>query len=683
MYSRSLHTKKRYYSKKVKDQQLSWLLLPVSVLFVEWASWLYLFGFSFHIGLVYMPLLSFAGGFLLTFLIMFLPQRAQMPVVAVLLGVIGAYFSFHLVYYSIFRSFFSFQTLGLAAAVTSFWKQTLMGILKSSYKIVTMFVPLAVLLIFRRRYQLPEQGESVHLFSGLLAAMLTAVSVLSVLLPSGSRATLLHMQNDVDKAYRSFGIGLASGADAFQSAFGQWGEVIDNPYDDSSTASTPVSPDRPKPIEYNELPIDFDALVAEESDATIADLHRYVSSVPATKKNQYTGMFKGKNLIFLSIEGFSDKMIDPTLTPTLYKMANEGFRFTQFYDPLWGGSTATGEYTNITGNFYNTATCLKKSGTTLTYSALGNMFKKAGYVTYGYHNNTYTYYSRHISHPNFGYTYYGIGNGLTVPYNGWPRSDREMAEATIDQYINSTQPFHAYYMTVSGHANYTWSGNSMSSWHEDRTTGLPYSENVKAYIASELEVEDMLTVLVERLTAAGKLDDTVFAMCCDHYPYALSDSELSELYGLDEKNIHNNYELYRNGFILWSSSMNAPVTVDAPCASYDIVPTLYNLFGMEYDSRLITGTDILSDTENVVIINTLSSGGSWNWITEKGRYSTVTRQFTPAEGCSMTEEETNAYVSSVQRRVSAMRTYSFALLDKDYYRHVFDDTFTPRKVLAQ
>ena len=73
-------------------------------------------------------------------------------------------------------------------------------------------------------------------------------------------------------------------------------------------------------------------------------------------------------------------------------MMNEGFVFENYYDSLWGGSTATGEYANMTGNFYNSASCLKMSGSTYQPFAFGNQFKKIGYNTYAYHNNTYTYY---------------------------------------------------------------------------------------------------------------------------------------------------------------------------------------------------------------------------------------------------------------------------------------------------
>ena len=396
-------------------------------------------------------------------------------------------------------------------------------------------------------------------------------------------------------------------------------------------------------------------------------------------------MFKGKNLIFLTLEGFSGKVIDPEFTPTLYKMSQEGFRFTNFYDSVWGGSTATGEYSNMTGNFYNSATCLEKSSHTLTYSALGNVFKTAGYKTYAYHNHTYTYYHRDVSHPNFGYDYKGVGKGLTLPKIVWPNSDLEMAQVTASEYINQYKtdgiPFHTYYMTVSGHANYTFMGNSMASRHKDVVANLPYTDNVKAYIASEYEVELMLNNLIEQLSAAGILDDTVFAMCCDHYPYGLEDADLANLYSSSASTVRGELDTYRNAFILWSSSMEEPVVVDTPCSSYDMVPTLYNLFGIPYESKIITGTDILSDKENLVIINTLdSNGGNWNWVTSYGTYYSPSKKFVPTEACPYTGAELDNYVSKNNKIVQTMNKYSKAILDNNYYSYVFNNDFSPKAV---
>ena len=45
------------------------------------------------------------------------------------------------------------------------------------------------------------------------------------------------------------------------------------------------------------------------------------------------------------------------------------------------------------------------------------------------------------------------------------------------------------------------------------------------------------------------------------------------------------------------------VTVDKVGMSIDVLPTVLNLFGMEYDSRLLMGSDILSSCSGLVIYN--------------------------------------------------------------------------------
>lgn len=99
-----------------------------------------------------------------------------------------------------------------------------------------------------------------------------------------------------------------------------------------------------------------------------------------------------------------------------------------------------------------------------------------------------------------------------------------------------------------------------------------------------------MELLLERLEEAGELDNTVIALAGDHYPYGLSSSEISEFRG---HQIDETYELYKSTFILWTPGME-PETVDKLSSNMDILPTLSNMFGLEYDSRLLMGRDIFS-----------------------------------------------------------------------------------------
>ncbi len=408
---------------------------------------------------------------------------------------------------------------------------------------------------------------------------------------------------------------------------------------------------------YNIMNIDFEALIANEKDKNLLDMHRYFSSVEPTKKNKYTGLFKGHNLIMITAEAFSSYAINPEITPTLYKMTREGFVFTNFYNPVWWVSTSDGEYVACTS-------LLPKSGVWSFYQSgknfmpfvMGNQFKKLGYITKAYHNHTYTYYKRHISHPNMGYDYKGMGNGLEAYVKEtWPESDLEMIEATVGEYAGS-QPFHAYYMTVSGHMNYNFFGNYIARKNKNFVDHLPYSDEAKAYLACNMELEFAVKALIEKLEAAGVIDNTVIAISADHYPYGLPKECIDELAGHE---VESNFELHKSTFILWKKGMS-PVLISKPCSSLDIIPTLSNLFGLEYDSRLLMGRDILSDSPGLVIFSNRS------WITDRARFNSITNTVEFYDGTENDPE----YVKQINSIVAKKFEYSTRILDTDYYRKV-------------
>ncbi len=629
----------------------------------------------FKIGLFYTFLFSYATGTVLTIICTIWTHKVNRKITIGLLTFIAFLFSFHYVCRRQFQTFFTLSAVGMAGDLTDFWKEAVVAVLKSVPVILLFAIPLILYAVFGKTVVIAKRTTpQFKIAFGLSAIVAHLLCFLIIMLRTGTYSDSYFYTSALspNDTVARFGIMTTTRLDIQQLIFGAPEATAEHPVDNN--VLNEQSSEQETVYENNVMDIDFNSLIANESSDTITDMHQYFSTVTPTKQNEYTGYFKGKNLIYLTLEGFCPEFITPELTPTLYKMSTQGFVFENYYNSLWGGSTASGEYSNVTGNFYNTASCLEDSADTYQPFALGNQMKKIGYSTYAYHNNTYTYYDRDKSHPNLGYEYTAIGNGLTGLSSCWPRSDLEMAKASIevDNWI-SDNPFHVYYMTVSGHCNYTWNGNSMSTRHRDVVDHLDYSENVKAYIACNYEVELMLTELVNQLEAKGILDDTVFVMTADHYPYALSDAELAELYDLPQSNIRDNFDLYRNGLIIWSSSMEKPVTVKKPCSSIDILPTVSNLFGLEYDSRLMMGKDILSDSEGLVILNCLSSG-SWSWITDKGSYCSWTEEFKLNSEFTgkYTEQQISDYVSYTNKVVNAKHVYSLKILDRDYYSHVFD-----------
>lgn len=655
--------------------------------------------------LFYILVFSLSAGCLLTFFSTLFVNKINKYIVFALTGIITLLFGVQLIYFQQFRDYFKWSTIGFATDVTDFWREALACILKNWFPVLLLLVPIVLYAAFGQK-KAPALGTPLRVKAILLIlSLMFYLTGLAGIVINEEASYYYSDTFSISKSVDYFGIMTTTRLDIKYCIFGQpdadndGDDVVNidsdlNPFgkkdpdteklpDTADTAGTsgsdpettePPETDAPDiPIEYedNVLDIDFDSLIANEKDDSIKEMHQYFSSLTPTKKNEYTGYFEGKNLIYMTLEGFSYKCVSEELFPTLYKMMNEGFVMENFYTSLWGGSTATGEYVSMTGLFYNSAKCLEMSSDNTYPFTLGKVFTDLDYTVYAFHNHTYTYYGRDKSHPNFGYkNYLAVGNGLDNLTSSWPRSDREMAEKTIDYYINNA-PFHTYYMTVSGHANYTFAGNNMAKKNRSRVEHLDVSDNVKAYIACQLEVEDMLAYLVEKLDEAGELENTVFVMSADHYPYALADSDLAQLYGLPEENIHGNFDLFRNGAVIWCASMEEPVHISSPCSSLDLIPTVLNLFGIDYDSRLLMGTDLNSTTDPLVILNCDSGYAEWNFINSYGSYNTKTKKFTPAEGVTVNEDAISTYVKQMSAIVSTKRKYSYRILEKDYYSYIF------------
>lgn len=449
--------------------------------------------------------------------------------------------------------------------------------------------------------------------------------------------------------------------------------AVEENFEEAEPDATPTPTPAPQTFE-----LDVNKLVeASQGNKQKKWLAEYITTMQPTKTNAYTGMFEGYNLIYLTAEGFSTYAIHPELTPTLYKLVNSGFVFNNYYVPLWQTSTSDGEYVNCTGLIPDGQFSMRKSGSNDMAFSLPRFFEKEGVTSLAYHNNTMSYYDRHITHPNLGYIFKAskLGECSEAEYGQyifpmenpgrWPASDYEMMVGSIPEYIGMDR-FHVYYMTVSGHMYYSFSGNSMSSRNKDAVKHLDMSENARAYYACHIELDKALQYLIEQLEAAGKLENTVICLSADHYPYGMTEEEYEELAG---KDLSNDMDKFRNSLILWNAGIEEPIVVDKACCSIDILPTLLNLFGFEFDSRMYAGRDIFSDEEGVVIFNNRSFVTDTVYYDKKAKTTTWKRELTP--------EQQDVYMEYMNAEVKRRYSFSAYILQENYYQIVRDCILSP------
>lgn len=564
-----------------------------------------------------------------------------------------------IVYYNFYNSMFSFLSLTTGTGqVMQFYVMIASVIARIWYIFAIILIPYILFLIFKNKLFNFKKNNLKFLISYLLIFILSFLGI--VLVISKNNEGFYSLKRLIFKTHAPMltidktGLFTMEMIDIERYIFGFNEEI----YSEQINVNNEEEKVPEVKIEYNTTDIDFDKLINDETDDKIKSMHVYFKNTAPSNKNEYTGMFKDKNLIFITAEAFDTIAIDEKLTPTLYKIANNSFIFKNYYQPLYPVSTSDGEYMNLNSLIPKEGVWSFKQTSKISMPyGIGNMFNKEGYVSYGFHNHNYNYYDRQKSHKNIGLKYYGCGNGLEKKMNckHWPNSDKEMIDATTSYYIDNDK-FMTYYMTVSGHLNYNFSGNNMAYRNKNKVKNLKYSTAIKAYLATQIELDKSIEKLLQVLEEKGKLNDTLIVIAPDHYPYGLTTKQMNEISTIDR---NDKFEKFHTTLIMYNPNIEKTV-VDKVISSLDILPTIYNLYGLTFDSRLLMGRDIFSNNEHIVILSDRS------WITDKGKYNSVTKEFT-----STTNEEIEEdYIDRINMIVNQRYGMSSLIIDNNYYKKI-------------
>ncbi len=435
--------------------------------------------------------------------------------------------------------------------------------------------------------------------------------------------------------------------------------------------------------------VDFAELESKAPDYDTMMLCEYFADKDPSYTNKYTGMFEGYNLIYICGEGFSSLALDEDVTPTLYMMAHNGIVLNNYYNSFLN-TTTNGEYafmTSLWPDVSRDASCgtavgsFAQSCEKFMPMGMADLMTPEGINCYAYHNFYGHYYRRSYSWPNLGYENMKfLGSGMNFT-STWPASDLEMMEQSIDDYIENA-PFHAYYMTFSGHGPYT-SANYMYNKNVAETKELlgDRAENMDSqaigYLAGNLELEKAMVYLLDRLEEAGQLDNTVIVLTGDHTPYYLSPAGKESILGhpADE-----DFEIYHSTCIMYNAGMEEPIETDTYCCNVDILPTVLNLFGIDYESRLLMGRDVFSDG----IHRARLYNGSF--INDKVMYNSKTGDVTwLVDTSDLSEEETDAYLNAMIDYTEGEYAASIKLLASNYYFFVWRNSgmLTDEEIAAE
>ncbi len=445
--------------------------------------------------------------------------------------------------------------------------------------------------------------------------------------------------------------------------------------DDSEIASEEAEEIEKIPYVYEDL--DFKALAEATDNEELKDMYTYFGQRQPTTTNAYTGLLDGYNLIYICAESYWNYAVDKDVTPTLYKMANNGIILNNYYNSF-RNTTTNGEYAFSTSLWPDVSRqadqgmgvgSFPMSAEKYMPNGLGDFFESVDVPSYAFHNYYGFYYRRVLSYPNLGYENVSfMGSGMKFT-SAWPASDLELMEQSVGKYIEEDR-FFTYYMTFSGHGPYNASNYMYRKNIEEVKKRLgdragDYSDEALGYFAGNLELEYGMEYLTDELEKAGKMDKTLIVIAGDHYPYYLTENGRASLAGekIEEKDV------YKSSCIMYTTGLEEPIVSDVYCCNVDIIPTVLNLMGIKFDSRLLMGTDIFSDGIHKAVLYDRS------FITDKVRYDAKTGDVEwKIDPDAYDWKNLKIYVDNMSALVDSEYTASLNIIKLNFYYHLWKDS---------
>ena len=397
-------------------------------------------------------------------------------------------------------------------------------------------------------------------------------------------------------------------------------------------------------------------------EAEVGKLNDYFAQRSEKQDNEMTGLFEGKNVVFVLMESMDDWLITEEDTPTIYKMMQEGINFTDFYTPGYGTArTINSEFCANTGIYLPTNGKYVFNYVTNSFDqSIANQATANGYTAEVFHYNTPDFYSRGVFEPAMGYGSYNC-------YANYETDTNKLYDDCLlfdipelnDKFFREGQTFNTI-ITRSAHLSYVYrevlSYYALKQYPQYR--GKYGSEEEDCARVKAKLVDDMFARLLEELEEKGQLENTVIMAITDHYTYGYLNME--ELYAHSGVTQEDTLLLEKTPCFVWSTDCPA-VEVTKTLNTADFVPTMLNLLGIDSPYHYL-GQDAFDPCYEGYA---LFPNGSW--ISDGVVYSTGSGKGKVLQNAKQ-KELTEEYVADMNRKTSEFIHISNLLLTSDYYK---------------
>lgn len=389
----------------------------------------------------------------------------------------------------------------------------------------------------------------------------------------------------------------------------------------------------------------------------------FKNNIKSASKNEMTAKFKGKNIVLILAESLNSWGINKDITPTLFKMKQDGYYFKNYYAPFFESHTIDAEFAINTGlfpsmEFGNTAYEFSKN---YYPNSFANLLKKAGYQTYSYHNSLGSFYNRFQYHEALGYQHFYDNEELNIkvpPKFGYDwASDEELFVKVSDKIVkerDKNKPFLSYLITVSTHTPYDNNRKYLNTKIDYIKSKLDADSQIQYYMAAAKDLDDGIKKMMDTFEKENILKDTIFVLFGDHYSYALH-HDIIWSYQKEKKN--DFYELHNIPLIIYDPN-NKGKQVDKLCSQFDVYPTLTNIFGLKNDATFNAGVDIFSKEASTVYF---AKNNIWKDDVMLWDSSYIVKQYRNVDN---PKEYANKKTAAITKRMSMFQK----ILKENYFR---------------
>lgn len=557
-------------------------------------------------------------------------------------------------------NYVSFKTAGQATKITEYVIEFIRFLKPTMY---LALIPVILYTIYQIKSKTEMTSNIKHIGLTLMISLLTYAGAVATIAAAPNQGTINLMNTYknpviIETALKEFG--------TQRFLFRDLITLMIEPEEEDLVIEV-ITPDpTPEPLPTPTPEIDYSRVIDDsawieaknnETNETVKQLDEYFLSKKITDKNEMTGIFEGKNLIHIMIEAFDYIAIDPVLTPTIYKMQQEGWDFNNYFTPKYSCTTGESEFISLTSLVPSSSVCTPNSYSKNTFNeSVLSIFQNNGYTVSAYHNWEDEFYDRRELYQNMGVDdYYNIEQMNFKIIQGW-QSDDELMKQAIPHFINEDK-FMAHIVTSSMHFPYDMN-STLGNRYMDRINEVhpDYSIEIKRYISKCMELDKGLETLLNALEEAGKLEDTVIVMFADHHPLKTSLDTLTKYttqfdrsYGLNED---------KTPLIIYNAGTE-DMDIDKVSSTFDILPTVANLFHLNYDPRLYVGTDIFSEEENTIIFT------NGDWISTYGWYDASENRFTNFDDSNPASEN---WIQNQNKKVTNAHNISLMIYKTNYFK---------------